>query len=216
MIETNGETNFSVSDLSLAETITALDGYDFTPLIPHNARILNCGSGVYRTLEKDLLRVLTDVSITSIDPSLGVVTINKDGSRTTQGYQIFVNVPHGVVYEHQNDTRSKKIVRDEAAIQFDTNRKKIVTQIPGAVAADGANLPFKNQAFNSIIDIRGPLLYLKQDFQTIKQYISELKRTLCDDGFILSVFLGIIHREVLDELQMNVTQKTKNAFIITK
>ncbi|OGG35263.1 hypothetical protein A2363_02450 [Candidatus Gottesmanbacteria bacterium RIFOXYB1_FULL_47_11] len=215
MIEANGNPNFLVSDLTLAETITVL-GFDFTKFIPKGGRVLNCGSGIYRKFERELLEVIPHLSLISIDPSLGVVTINHDGSRTSQGYQIYVNVPHGVVYEPLDKSRSKHIIRGEQAVKFDMERKGVVTQIPGAVAADGINLPFKDHLFDTIIDVRGPILYLKHNYQIMKKYFSELKRTLKNDGFIVCIHMDPIQREVIINLQMRVIQQTKDAWLITK
>jgi len=216
MIESNRNSEFLVTDLSLEETIAALDGFDFTKFIPNNAVILNCGSGIYRTFEKDLLKKTPNLFIVSIDPSLGVVTINNDGSITTQGYQIYVNVPNGVAYEPINESDSPDIIRGQEAIEFDTKRKKVLTQIPGAVAADGVKLPFKDQSFDFILDVRGAMLYLKEDYQVQMGYISEMKRTLKNTGLILSIFLISIQKNILSDLNMNFTRHTKWAYIITK
>jgi hypothetical protein len=215
MIEANNDSRFTISDLTLAETITKLGEFDITKIIHPGARILNCGSGIYRTFEKELLKVIPDLSIISIDPSLGVVTIDQEGSKTTQGYQIYLNLPQGVVYEPLNDTQSNKIARGNQAIQFDRERKANLTQIPYAVAANGIHLPFKNQMFDTIIDIRGPMLYLKQEYQIMKQYLFELKRTLKTDGFVVCIFLDPIQREIITSLKMCFAQWAKNTFIIT-
>jgi len=215
MIETNSDSKYLVSNLTLDETINELGGFDFTKFIPRNTLILNCGSGIYRTFEQDLLVQKPDISIISVDPSLGVMTINRNGFFTTQGYQVYVNIPHGIVYEPLDSSNSSKIFRDNQAIQFDRERKSILSQIPGAIAADGIKLPFKKHVFDTIIDVRGAMLYIKQDYQIMEQYFSELKRTLKKDGFIVSIIMDPIQREVITNLKMRKIRFAQNAFLVT-
>jgi SAM-dependent methyltransferase len=214
MIESNRYPHYLISDLTLTETIEHLGDFDFTQLIPHNAKVLNCGSGVFRTMERDLLNIRPDLDIVSIDPSLGIFTPDRYGCITTQGYQIYINTPHGVAYEPVNNSCLPNIARGQQAIVFDAERKAVITRFPGTVGAEGTHLPFVEKLFDVIMDIRGPMLYLKQNFNTTMQYFLELKRVLNPNGFILAIFLDPIQKRVLSEINMNYNDHTPNAITI--
>ncbi len=136
------------------------------------------GSGLNRTFEKELLFFRSDLKITSLDPSLGIVGIDQKGMPTTQGFKVEDLGPRGAIYRREDlpsVTDKSWIYRDQQMIDYDKTRKKWLTIIPGAVAGLASALPIEDGSSDLIIDFCGPIQYLKTKSEKQK-YLEEVKR----------------------------------------
>lgn len=101
--------------------------------IPQGGKVLNIGSGLYQTLEKELKESRPDLKIVSIDPSL----IEKD---------FLAENSKGEIVNVDGDQRLKALSNKE-----------------NTVIAIGQRLPFPDNVFDMSVDIHGPAQYSKDE-----------------------------------------------------
>jgi len=101
--------------------------------IPQGGRILNIGSGLYQTFEKELKKNRPDLEIVSIDPSL----IEKD-------------------FLAENSEVEKVKPDSSQRLQALSNKENTVIAI-------GQRLPFPDNVFDMSVDIHGPAQYSKDE-----------------------------------------------------
>jgi hypothetical protein len=211
--------NFCITDRSLSRVEEILAVSKEIHHLPTHARLLNVGSGVHRKFERDIHKIRPDLMINSIDPSLGIVTIDENGDLTTQGFHIECWSKALISY---SSARPKPLLPEvlvytgSRAIEYDRERKRLAVQTPGAIASLASALPFRGESFNLIIDNMGPILYLRSDIDKLN-YLSELQRVLRKDGKIYVSSLRKKNKEILDALNMKYSptnSPNKESYII--
>lgn len=202
----------AVSDRNLS---SYAEWFNFTKkerdAIPHNAVILNIGSGSFRTFESELHVERPDLKIISIDPSLGAFTINREGKPNTNEIN-FVNLPEEefIVYapnENLIDAEGNprfsedQIFTGEKAIKMDKIRKKLATRTPGAVAGSAIRLPLADKSVDIAFDLWGPIRYLRNIDEKV-DYLKEVKRVMKPAAKLYASYLGEREKAILDSLNL--------------
>ena len=207
-------THFNVTDRSLETYTAVLGGLDLCKYIPEHSNVLVSGSGVYGRFEKELKEGRKDLTIYSIDLSLGVIGVDINNRRTTNGYQIHNLLPYGVVYQKQDLNTDERVLRGSDAISFDSKRKIRLSRLQGTVSANAVLLPFKDDSFEVIFDIMGPLLYLRSE--SLETYFEQVKRVLKSGGVFISQYLTREHIRIIEKLGLTHKEINPNAFEIKK
>ena len=144
-----------------------------------SGRILIMGSGLYRSLEKEILERRPDLLIYSVDPTLGLIDL--DAQEETD-YTIN-RFSESWMYILRSENCLGDNISHEQVIAMQSDRLQQVTEIPGAVAALAPDLPFADRVFDMVIDVCGPCLYLPEHL--MKQYQEEVRRVSKLDATIL-------------------------------
>jgi hypothetical protein len=205
---------FSITDKNLAETNKALAVRKEILALPINSALLNVGSGIYRLFESEVYAKRPDLTICSIDPTLGIASVNGNEKHTEPGFQIFLSSNSTVSYRlggSHSPMPDVLIYKDKSAVEYDRNRKKILTNTPGATAALATALPFKSDCFKLIIDNMGPMLFLESSTDKMK-YLLELKRVLHKDGSMYVSSLDEDKKAMLNDIDMEY-RRTGSKFI---
>ncbi len=212
---------FQVTDRSLADVEQILD-VDFRDrsTIPLSAVILNVGSGLHRLFEKQLTEARSDLNILSIDPSLGLASIDHS-AHPLSGFKITELDPEIAIYDADDKPtihRGDWILRGEKAAKYDSERRLKATMVPGAIAALASDLPIKDECIDVIIDTLGPIQYIK-NIDTLKKYLLEIKRVLKKSGKAYVSSLSDDAKKMLPEIGLRSTQtdtSNDDSFILAR
>lgn len=211
---------FDVTDRGLDDVMNVF-GLDLKQVdsIRKDSVILNVGSGLYQEFEKELSNRRKDLKIFSVDPSLGVVTYDKDGNYTTQGFRIDDHkVDQWANYFYEGENRqifSGGIKRGAKAVEFDLNRKREVAG--NTVASLATSLAIGTKTVDIVFDCSGPIQYLKSNADKEK-YLSEIDRVLKSDGVMFASSLDVIERSILIRLGFSFerTKSKDGSYLIWK
>ncbi len=203
----NKETSFYVTNRSFEQLSPYLDLSDaFIQNLPEKARVLEVGSGVFRNFAAGLSAKRPDLQVISLDPTLAIS--KKD----------FLSV---VERDQKGDIQSiyytNKIIDNNKDYYFagkDEDPQKVREErLKGsdglAVAAFAPNLPFKDGAFDLIVDTFGPGLYLHEEGEKeFKKYLTNVFNILKVGGEvrIFPVIKSNLRYRNLEELR-NKSQK---------
>lgn len=166
-----------ISDWDL-ETAQELGHFKISD-IPHNARVLNVGSGYSQVFEKQLKATRPDIQIVSVDPSTAMLD-----------YKVVLNGSSSWDGKWRVKTRTQL----EERIATLNNKEN-------TVAALGQELPFADGSFHFGIDIYGAAKYAR-DIDSYKRYLREIKRTVNGQFYIAEVFGGtIINNKPNEQIQ---------------
>lgn len=195
--------------------------------LPRGSSVLNVGSGISRAFESELKAIRPDLNVFSIDPSLDVVSIDKNGDKITPDFNL-LDVEKGKYFVYrpkENEVDSKEGQGYKNAVSYsgqemidkDEIRKKILTAIPGALAADAIDLPFKNESIDTLFDLWGPIMYLNT-IEKKRKYLTEIRRVTKPTSKIYVSFLDDDEKKILDELGLRYssTRSTEESWVILR
>ncbi len=161
--------------------------------LPKGAIVLNVGSGIYRTFEKQIKQAREDIRFVSIDPTLSI-----NFERDPDGWYI-EDYSDELLYKSSDKPKTQdskyKIPLNHA--EFQKRRISKATEVPGAIVAFAPHLPIRDNSVDVFFDTFGANAYL-EDEEKSKQYLTSLHSILKKNGV---GYLNYVSQDRLEFLQ---------------
>jgi len=178
-----------------------LEQQDIQNLLP-NSTILEVGSGLNQELAKHLKTIRPDITTVSLDPTLGITVYQQRFfiETSADGKQLEYKLSQGLTPEQKDQT---------TAVQ----NQRIKTAEENSIAALAQSLPFKDNAFDLIIDSFGPGTWFCNKPETTQRYVSELCRVLKPNGLAIIFPVDNWKEYVFSENDEQRNQEAKQRFL---